>query len=395
MSAKAINLNPDLKHLRDMGYELEIKGAHAIVYNVPYLDENLSIQYGTLISSLNMRGDIVQYEKNGSAHVMYFQGTHPYCANGQPMSGIVLQTLRSMTIGEITVNFSFSNKPAGGYNNYYEKFVRYITILQSEAQAFDPTVTAATFKRIAEDDDCSLFVYADTNSSRAAISDISDKLKNQKIGIIGLGGTGSYVLDQIAKTPVSEIHLYDGDLFCQHNAFRAPGAPDKSVLEASQNKTDYFADIYGHMHKGITSHPVFVTEKNIEELSSLDFVFLCMDTGEHKRIIINKLTEHCIAFIDTGIDISEHKRMLLGTARTTSCCLGDTVTDIDREIIQNNISFDAITDDDLYKSNIQTAELNAFCALMAVIKWKKYCGFYQDLCPYQNRVYNTNDGEFK
>ena len=75
--------------------------------------------------------------------------------------------------------------------------------------------------------------------------------------------------------------------------------------------------------------------------------------------------------------------------------MGNITTERDKETVENNISFEPVTDDDLYKSNIQTAELNAFCALMAVIKWKKHCGFYQDLCPYQNRIYNTNDGEFK
>ena len=32
----------------------------------------------------------------------------------------------------------------------------------------------------------------------------------------------------------------------------------------------------------------------------------------------------------------------------------------------------------LYARNIQLAELNALCAVMAVIKWKKLCGFYAD-----------------
>jgi hypothetical protein len=34
-------------------------------------------------------------------------------------------------------------------------------------------------------------------------------------------------LDFVAKTPVEEIHLFDSDVFLQHNAFRAPGAINK------------------------------------------------------------------------------------------------------------------------------------------------------------------------
>jgi tRNA A37 threonylcarbamoyladenosine dehydratase len=50
------------------------------------------------------------------------------------------------------------------------------------------------------------------------------------------GGTGSYVLDFVAKTPVKEIHLFDGDIFDQHNAFRAPGAPSGEELEQRLKK---------------------------------------------------------------------------------------------------------------------------------------------------------------
>ncbi len=34
---------------------------------------------------------------------------------------------------------------------------------------------------------------------------------------------------------------------------------------------------------------------------------------------------------------------------------------------------------DEYSRNIQIADLNALNAALAVIKWKKFCGFYRDL----------------
>ena len=60
------------------------------------------------------------------------------------------------------------------------------------------------------------------------------KLMNHKVAIIGLGGTGSYILDMLAKTPVSEIHLFDGDDFLTHNAFRSPGAASLDDLSKKQ-----------------------------------------------------------------------------------------------------------------------------------------------------------------
>ena len=76
----------------------------------------------------------------------------------------------------------------------------------------------------------------------------------QKVAIVGVGGTGSYVLDLVAKTPVREIHLFDGDDFLQHNAFRAPGAPSLEQLVAKPKKASYFKAIYDKMRTGIFVH---------------------------------------------------------------------------------------------------------------------------------------------
>lgn len=341
---------------------------------------------GTMVSQLELNGDLVRYRKNICRHIMYFQGSLPYRKNGEPLNG-VLHSQNKCTLAGIPTDMSFSNKPDGDYNDYYEKFTRYIQILSSEAQAVDPTVTAATFKQVVSSDS-SVFNYVDTNASRAAISDIADKLKGYRIGIIGLGGTGSYLLDQIAKTPVAEIHLFDGDVFCQHNAFRAPGAPTKKIFEQQPNKTDYFKGIYGNMHRHISSHPYYLDEENLGELDVLDFVFIAMDSGRCKQLIANYLSDHKISFVDTGIDIMRTDTSLIGMTRATLSVQGNT------QVVKQHVSFEE-ADKDLYASNIQTAELNAFCALQAVIKWKQTLGFYLDNIRMENCVYTTNDGEMQ
>lgn len=45
---------------------------------------------------------------------------------------------------------------------------------------------------------------------------------------------------------------------------------------------------------------------------------------------------------------------------------------------------------DLYRSNIQVADMNALNAALAVIKWKQYCGFYQDLVKVHHTTYSVN-----
>ena len=108
----------------------------------------------------------------------------------------------------------------------------------------------------------SVFKYPDTNSSRAKIEYLNRKFTNQKIAIIGMGGTGSYMLDQIAKTQVKEIHIFDGDVFQLHNAFRSPGAISGEKLEKENKlkKVDYYYEIYSNMHNGIKPHDKYIIQ---------------------------------------------------------------------------------------------------------------------------------------
>ena len=51
--------------------------------------------------------------------------------------------------------------------------------------------------------------FQDTLTSRAEITDLSAKFKDDVVAVIGLGGTGAYVLDFLVKTPVKEIRAFD------------------------------------------------------------------------------------------------------------------------------------------------------------------------------------------
>ena len=54
------------------------------------------------------------------------------------------------------------------------------------------------------------------------------------------------------------------------------------------------------------------------------------------------------------------------------------------------VSFADNNGDNPYDKNIQVADLNALNAALAVIKWKKVCGFYQDLEKEHNTTYTTS-----
>jgi hypothetical protein len=248
----------------------------------------------------------------------------------------------------------------------------YVRILSGPAQTLDSEATAQTFRAIEETEDGPVFNYLDTASSRAGIASLTEKLRDSKIAIAGVGGSGSYVLDLVAKTPVGEIHVLDGDTFLQHNAFRAPGAPSIDELREKPSKVAYFQEIYSKMRQGIIVHEEYLDASNTELLRDMDFVFVALDDGEAKKFVVEKLQEWGTSFVDVGIGIFEANGLLGGQIRVTT-------SSPSRPATNGRIPFGPPDPDNQYGQNVQIAELNALSAALAVIKWKKHVGFYLDL----------------
>lgn len=383
MSHELISRSVDLRQLQDEGYEVEVRSNHLLIHSVPYLNSRGVVGRGTLVSDLTLAGDVTTTPGN---HVAWFVGEHPCQKDGREIPQIKHTSQSTQLAQDIVVNHSFSNKPAQGYANYHQKMTRYIDIVSAPAQSVDPTATARTFKPVAALPEQSVFEYLDTASSRAGILAVSDKLKSSRVAIVGLGGTGSYVLDLVAKTPVREIHLFDADAFLQHNAFRAPSAASLDDLTRRPSKVAYFRALYSRMRRGIVAHEEHVSEENVEVLLGFDFVFLCLDNGPAKKLIVDRLSTGAMSFIDVGIGVE----MVPEPLALWAICRVTTSTPDKRDHVSKRVSFADNNGDNPYDKNIQVADLNALNAALAVIKWKKLCGFYQDLEKEHNTTYTTS-----
>lgn len=378
-----INRSRDLKQLVDEGFEIEVKGGHLIVHHVPYVNSSRQVKYGKLISTLKLNNDLTM---KPDTHVMGFMGEFPCNKDGSQITAIQHSSPNRQIADGIIMNYTFSNKPKSGYNDYYHKVTQYEKIISASAKSIDRAVTSQTFKVLECNEDESVFLYTDSNSSRANINNLNEKFRGQKIGIIGLGGTGSYVLDFVAKTPVDEILLFDSDEFLQHNAFRSPSAASVEILNKRMKKVEYLFSVYAQMRRGIKAIPEKVTETNIDLLKGLSFVFVCIDSNKARSVIISKLKEFGITFIDVGLGVNVAEENLVGTLRVT---VGSPEK---YDHISSRIGTEEI-DDNEYATNIQIADLNALNALLAVIKWKKLCGFYQDLKNEYNSTFVVNTGQ--
>jgi hypothetical protein len=370
MSQQLINHSPDLKRLRDEGYTVDVLDGHLLIHNIPYVNEGKEVRHGTLVSTLHLSGDITL---RPDTHVAYFIGEAPCTKEGQPIRQIKHSDKPRQLTDNISVHRSFSNKPNEGYGDYHHKMSTYASILAGPAQAIDPSVTPKAFIAIkSETPDC-VFNYIDTASSRAGIHYVSSKLTGEVIALIGLGGTGAYVLDLVAKTSVAEVRLFDADRYFQHNAFRSPGAPTLETLRRAPYKVDYFQEIYSAMHRNIVARTCNITASNAHLLDGVTFAFVCIDGGEGKEDVIRALEERNIPFIDVGIGVHLVDGRLLGVVRTTTSRPGM------RGHLRARVSFGDADIGNEYATNIQIADLNALNAVQAVIKWKKVRGIYVDL----------------
>jgi hypothetical protein len=386
MSRQPIAHNPDLTRLENEGYALDVDvEGYLLVRNVPYVNEKREVKRGTIIGILETRGtlkDIVKF----SDHSVYFAGDHPCDDAGRPLVKVVIGSSRQQLGTRIWADHRFSSKPASGtYPSMYAQIKQYVVILESYARRINPVITARTGPVVSTElEDIGPFAYTDTASVRAGIVMVTAKLRYQKVAIVGVGGTGSYVLDLLTKTPVAEIHLFDDDQFLTHNAFRGPGAATLEQLRASLSKVQYWRDLYSSMHTGIFAHPHRIVAENVAELAPFNFVFLCMDSGPDKLAIVTALEEMKTPFIDTGIGVQEVNGALRGTVRTT------TSTPTKREHLRQRVSFAPPRDDNDYERNIQVADLNALNATLAIIKWKKLCQFYHDFEHEHDTTYTIN-----
>lgn len=372
MSQRLIDRNDDLKRLRDEGYTVEIRGPFLVVHRIPYVTEQKTIGWGTFVSTLQLGGESTLKPDD---HVMHFQGGQPCHKNGQHISQIVHSTGQNALDKDLVVDRSFSNKPPEGYRDYHHKVTTYADIISGPAFSLDPDNTPKQFVAIKSADEESVFHYVDTASSRAGIKTLTRTLEHDRVAVIGLGGTGSYVLDLVSKTPVKQIDLYDGDRFYSHNAFRAPGAASMDELNAQPFKVDYFNACYSKMRNGIVPHQHPVTDACENELDGLDFAFVCIDGGDTKRFILQALERRSIPYIDCGMGIEEVDGSLTGQVRVTTGLPPNTA----HIWHKGAISFSDEDAGNEYSRNIQIADLNALNAVLAVIKWKKICGFYLDL----------------
>ena len=381
MSRALIARSPDLRRLEDEGYSLRIvDDAYLLVGNVPYATKDGGVREGSLAMELTLQGDVTT---KPHTHVAYWTGEFPYRADGSKLLALLVEdAARGTPSPSVPPAYMLSAKATGGYRNYHHKVDTYVDLLCREARAISPSSTAQQWKLVPNQEDAeSPFEFADTASARQNTTDLARKLQHERVAIVGVGGTGSYVLDFVSKTWASEIHVFDDDPFLQHNAFRSPGPFSREDIEGGPIKSVFHGARYSRMRKGVIAQNACIDESNVEQVGAFDTVFVCMDGHPIKARILETCVSQGVLFIDVGMGLYRVNDSLAGIIRTTTCLPEH------HEHAKECIDLSGDDAHGEYERNAQMAELNALNAALAVIKWKKIRGFYNDLTRELNSEY--------
>lgn len=391
MFQKLVSHNEDIRHLVEKGYAVGFDSNYMIVRDIPYLDASGDLRIGAIVTKLAFTDNkhVTQQED----HQIFFAGSHPHNLDGSPVANLgggPTSLALSDAAADVKVERQFSNKPRVdgqlvGFPNFFDKIESYVGLFCGPAKAkYGDAANPLTFRSAEKVADDSVFKIHDTLTSRAEINDLSTLFKDEVVAIIGLGGTGAYLLDFLTKTPVKEIRGFDLDPFHVHNVFRAPGRFDEKELLRS--KAEVYQGRYESFRHGLSLKAKFIDASCGDDFEGVTFAFVCVDKGSSRAGIFDLLMAKKIPFIDVGMGLNRKRGPLAGMMRATYYSPEDAQKVRDKALAEL-----ADRPADEYRKNIQVGELNALNAILAVIKYKQIKGFYFEEVPNYHFLFDVSD----
>lgn len=128
-------------------------------------------------------------------------------------------------------------------------------------------------------------------------------LRRLRIAVIGASGTGSLVIEQLVRSHVGHLHIFDPDNIEDRNLNRIPHTTMKHATD-SIAKVMCLADAARAIGFELEIVPITKSIHDpevIRELSTCDIVFGCMDTIDGRALLNRIATFYSIAYFDVGV----------------------------------------------------------------------------------------------
>lgn len=123
--------------------------------------------------------------------------------------------------------------------------------------------------------------------------EVYEKLKHAEVAVAGLGGIGSHVAVNLARSGIGHIHLVDFDTVDLTNLNRQA----YTIQHVGRLKTEALKELLLNINPylNITYETVKVTKDNVVNIFK-DFSIVCeaFDNPDNKAMLVNTLLEKCL-----------------------------------------------------------------------------------------------------
>jgi hypothetical protein len=159
---------------------------------------------------------------------------------------------------------------------------------------------------------------------RAFGPDIQRLLRRLHVGVVGVSGTGSPVVELLARLGIGKISEFDRDLFEDSNVTRVYGS---SVGDEGKNKAELSAAHVRQIGTGTVVHayPTHITDERAAKLlRECDVVFGCTDKQAPRGILVQLALRYLIPVFDLGVRIEAEDGIIRGiVGRITTLMPGE------------------------------------------------------------------------
>ena len=183
---------------------------------------------------------------------------------------------------------------------------------------------------------------------RAFGSFVQERLRSMTIGVVGAGGTGSAIAEQLCRLGVGTLYIFDGERLELSNLNRVYGS---TVADADRLKVDIARD---HLKRIALQTEIQAVPKHITNLGAAsvlrecDVVFGCTDKHLPRAILTQLSLTYFTPVIDLGVLIDSSEGIIRGVhGRVTTLMPGEACLFCRGRISPEAIRVEALTEDEL------------------------------------------------
>lgn len=159
---------------------------------------------------------------------------------------------------------------------------------------------------------------------RAFGPEIQRLLRRLHIGVVGAGGTGSAVIEQLVRLGVGTISVFDGEAFDSTNTTRVYGSKLKDKGRPKIDIQEEHVDGIG-METRFRPYPKHITDKETAKaLRNCDIIFGCTDKHAPRGTLVRVALRYLIPVFDMGVKIDSEEETIRGIlGRVTTLLPGE------------------------------------------------------------------------